>query len=53
MSKDLSVEYCRVKGCESKADFEVILYDFYASDPAGKEMLFYERDFTCPRIMRR
>jgi hypothetical protein len=37
---------CSVEGCNSNADYEVVLYDYYSY---VKET-FYEQDFTCPFI---
>lgn len=39
---------CSVEGCESEAEYEVILYDDYKS--VGE---FYEQDFTCPFLCKK
>lgn len=38
---------CAIQGCTNSAEFEVYLYDYYAS-PINKE--FMEQDFTCPYL---
>jgi hypothetical protein len=35
---------CSVKECKKRADYEVVLYDYYQS----YRETFYEQDFTCP-----
>jgi hypothetical protein len=40
---------CSVENCNSIADFEVVLYDFYPISSSA----FYEQDFTCPFICER
>lgn len=44
----MSGSTCAVSGCSQKAEYEVILYDFYPTDGA----VFFEQDFTCPFICR-
>ena len=40
---------CSVPGCKAKADYKVMLYDFYA--PEGP--IFCEQDFTCAYLRER
>ena len=40
---------CSVEGCDSKADYEVVLYDYYQSYSEA----FYEQDFTCPFLCQK
>jgi len=41
-------EKCSVEECQNPAAYQVILYDVYV--PLGD--VFFEEDFTCPRICR-
>lgn len=40
---------CAVERCTARADYEVILYDFFGDQPSGEEV-FWEQDFTCPYL---
>jgi hypothetical protein len=40
---------CSVENCNSEADYEVVLYDYYLS----YSETFYEQDYTCPFICQK
>ncbi|MGB4284774.1 MAG: restriction endonuclease [Bacteroidales bacterium] len=40
---------CSVDGCNSRAEYEVVLYDYYQHNSET----FYEQDFTCPFLCQK